>query len=720
MRRDIANYFIGQSKAYRQVYDLELAFYYLKQATEIWYQYYNMDKDNFMNSSTMHTETYKINEINKLIKGTMVLVSDNGQNNAIGNAPHPMEIDEENLTNIEILYLYTDTAKRDAQINSAIDFIFGGLNAVKYPVTEFNQVEQCLNHIQTRQNKRIGLILLHAIGRDEVMVLERFANVDFIFQLDAKLPWLKKHALTCFSSSKLLIIQRLCVCHELLHSEVNFCAALNESTESSAQEFTQDNRSLVLFQLLIEILLRTPITERCKNDFIELSLEQYSSNLADRNVINSFASTFKPNGAIMWYTMNSFVYRTLNRALRDNNLRSMYKSRYFICHLYDEIKKRYTETCAFMNSQISVYRGRIMSSDELRMLRANTSKVITTKCFLSATFDQKVAVAFSGMETKAASGISVIFRLIIDAFTNRSVSFAPIQNMSAMKDEAEVLILPGTIFQVKSVVEREVRSHAQSKINLKLIYFQKNAFDVVLIHTLEQQQLEEKIRRPKSIYLDRARTVTSFDDFEALVKEASSEINEQELLLTPTIHNKNEKRLTKKYSSSLSISRVTSKRLWKNVSELRSSNTRSDGSIIFIVDETPFDDDNEDSDLLLSNSIICRLFPRQHIYKQYAFKIAMCLSSSYPFSPPTVYFLTPIYHPNVGQNGNVCLDILQNSESWKFNTSLVTILISLVDLIDTPNIDEALRTNIAVEYIQDRAEFNRKALVMAKKHALPR
>ncbi|CAF1305405.1 unnamed protein product [Adineta ricciae] len=703
MTRDIANYFIGQSKAYRQVYDLELAFYYLKQATEIWYQYYNMEKDTFMNSPTMRTETYKINEINKLIKETIGLVSDNGQNNAIENEPQAMEVDGESLVIIEILYLHTDRAPADAQTVSTIDLIFAGLDAAKYPIIKLNQVEQCFNHIRTRQTRRIGLVLLHGIGRDEVTVLRQFANVDFIFQLDAKLPWLKKHALTCSSSSKLLIIQRLCVCHELLHSEVNFCAALNESTELSAQEFTQDNRSLVLFQLLIEILLRTPITERCKNDFIELALEQYSSNPADRNVISSFASKFKPNGAIMWYTMNSFVYRTLNRALRDNNLQSMYKSRYFICHLYDEIKKRYTETCAFMNSQISVYRGRTMSSDELQMLRANTSKVITTKCFLSATFDQEVAVAFSGMETKAANGISVIFRLIIDAFTNGSISFAPIQNISAMKDEAEVLILPGTVFQVKSVVERET-----------------NAFDVVLIHTLEQQQLVEKIRHSKSIYLDRARTVTSFDDFEALVKEASSEIKEQELLLIPAIHNKNEKRLTKKYSSSLSISSVTSKRLLKNVLELRSSNTRSDGSIIFIVDETPFDDDNEDSDLLLSDSIICRLLPRQNIYNQYAFRIKINISSSYPFSPPTVRFLTPIYHPNVEQNGNVCLDILQNSESWKFNTSLATVLISLVDLIDSPNIDEAVRMNIAVEYIQDRAEFNRKALVMAKKHALPR
>ena len=33
-----------------------------------------------------------------------------------------------------------------------------------------------------------------------------------------------------------------------------------------------------------------------------------------------------------------------------------------------------------------------------------------------------------------------------------------------------------------------------------------------------------------------------------------------------------------------------------------------------------------------------------------------------PFSAPTITFSTPIFHPNVDQSGNICLDILK--EKW--------------------------------------------------------
>ena len=41
------------------------------------------------------------------------------------------------------------------------------------------------------------------------------------------------------------------------------------------------------------------------------------------------------------------------------------------------------------------------------------------------------------------------------------------------------------------------------------------------------------------------------------------------------------------------------------------------------------------------------------------FDLVMTFSADYPFKPPTISFKTKIYHPNVSENGDVCLLIIK-------------------------------------------------------------
>lgn len=88
----------------------------------------------------------------------------------------------------------------------------------------------------------------------------------------------------------------------------------------------------------------------------------------------------------------------------------------------------------------------------------------------------------------------------------------------------------------------------------------------------------------------------------------------------------------------------------------------------------------------------------------------------YPFKGPRVRFVTKLYHPNVDDDGNMCVGLLK-SEAWKPSTKASTVLQSIQSLLAEPNPDDALVSSIAEVYNQDRAQYNKTAAEWTKKHA---
>ena len=65
------------------------------------------------------------------------------------------------------------------------------------------------------------------------------------------------------------------------------------------------------------------------------------------------------------------------------------------------------------------------------------------------------------------------------------------------------------------------------------------------------------------------------------------------------------------------------------------------------------------------------------------FKLLLPFDESYPNKPPTVKFLSKMFHPNVYANGELCLDILQNR--WSPTYDVAAILTSIQSLLHDPN-----------------------------------
>lgn len=49
------------------------------------------------------------------------------------------------------------------------------------------------------------------------------------------------------------------------------------------------------------------------------------------------------------------------------------------------------------------------------------------------------------------------------------------------------------------------------------------------------------------------------------------------------------------------------------------------------------------------------------------FRLKLKFPDDYPQKPPTVEFLSRIFHPNIYANGNICLDLLQKGWSAAYD-----------------------------------------------------
>merc|ERR1711942_267010 len=107
-------------------------------------------------------------------------------------------------------------------------------------------------------------------------------------------------------------------------------------------------------------------------------------------------------------------------------------------------------------------------------------------------------------------------------------------------------------------------------------------------------------------------------------------------------------------------------------------------------------------------------------YKGGVFKLEIRVPDRYPFEPPHVKFLTPIYHPNIDAGGRICLDVLKMPPkgNWKPSSNIGTVLLSIQLLMNDPNPDDPLMEDISQQYKSNRLLFRETAAKWTLRHAV--
>ncbi|RVD91677.1 Ubiquitin conjugating enzyme E2 [Tubulinosema ratisbonensis] len=107
-------------------------------------------------------------------------------------------------------------------------------------------------------------------------------------------------------------------------------------------------------------------------------------------------------------------------------------------------------------------------------------------------------------------------------------------------------------------------------------------------------------------------------------------------------------------------------------------------------------------------------FPGTDIYGGGYFKLKLFFKDDYPFKPPVAQFDYNVFHPNIYDNGVVCLDLL--SSKWKPQLSIYSILYALQNLLNNPNPHSPSNSKANSAFLGDKEIYKQKVKENIKKY----
>ena len=111
--------------------------------------------------------------------------------------------------------------------------------------------------------------------------------------------------------------------------------------------------------------------------------------------------------------------------------------------------------------------------------------------------------------------------------------------------------------------------------------------------------------------------------------------------------------------------------------------------------------------------------PPDTMYEGGFFRAKMTFPNNFPMHPPTLKFISKIYHPNIYPDGKVCISILhppgedkwgyeKAEERWRPVHTINSILLSVISLFSSPNDESPANIDAGKDWRENRELFRKK------------
>ena len=317
---------------------------------------------------------------------------------------------------------------------------FDELRSIVNTVQQFTDLDQCIQYIEEIKHEKIFLIMSPRFTVHMASLKKQFSQLHsiYVFSDDEQ------------SKSKEIFTQMESL-GNVLKNEVR---QLNHDLVPMSTNSDELEPSFMYFQLLKENLLKIESHRPSEiRQLVEYCRAQYADNSGESKVIDDFECKYQKRTPIWWYTLESFIYRMLNHALRTFDIETLIKMKFFIQDLHEQIKQRYSQLTRTDKSFV-VYRGQGMFNAEFGNLRKKPLRsLLSFNAFLSTSSDEDVSKGFARNNLGSEDKQAVLFEIKIDP--SSSALYTPVNDLSAVLGEEEILFSMASVFRMDGIEEIE-------------------------------------------------------------------------------------------------------------------------------------------------------------------------------------------------------------------------------------------------------------------------
>lgn len=336
--------------------------------------------------------------------------------------------------------------------SSDIEMVKGQIEQSIGNLSIFDDAVECIQFINKMKDNRIILILGPSTGARVLRDVLNSVQLRVVFVVcpneSVRPAWITEYKSTkCIAADCTSICQQIeiFIAHNTIGIEI-----LNSPiplTNSPTNENKQDIQ-FMYSQLIKYILTEMTYYHDDMDDMIKFFENKFQHDPQTLKKIQEFRNNYKSSEAVFSYTNYTFLYTTLNLALRMSDVCALYSMRVFLRDLHLQIAQLHENKQP--TEPLELYRGLVMPTAEFEKIKDKKGKLLSFNNFLSTSMSENVALMFAD-PSEFNDQIGIIFKITIDPSASTSIAFSCINDLSQFAEEDEYLFTMGSIFRIQSI-----------------------------------------------------------------------------------------------------------------------------------------------------------------------------------------------------------------------------------------------------------------------------